>query len=815
MNNLIQDIRYALRTLTKSPGFAAVVILTLALGIGANTAIFSIVDAVLLRPLPFNEPERLVHIINDAQGLGLRDAGFSVPELQDLTARTDIFDQVSATWPVDANLTGSDRPERVELMVVGTNYFSMLGARPQLGRVFGPEDRAAGFADAVLISDGLWRRLFGADPKTLGKQIRVDNDLYTIVGIMPPGFRHPGRTVATDVELWGTAGFVAAPFPTVPQRGQRAIPGAIARLKRGVNLSQAQSQLDSFNATLHREFPGDYAANAQWQIRMEPLQDGIVGNVKPLLWVLLGAVGLMLLTGCVNIANLLLARASGRERELAVRQALGAARGRIVQQLITESVVLSLIAGVVGVVAASATLRLLLSLAPAKLPRLNEISVDVRVLLFALLVSLITGIVFGLAPAIESSRPTLTNRGSGRGVRQNRISSTLVIAEFAICMVLLIGAGLLVRSFWTLTTMNPGFNAQNVLVARIWLPVPNDPKTDVYAKVEDRRNFVKEVLRRTSALPGVATAAMTTSVPLSNDINPFSITVEDRAQSNEGLQADIVSVSPAYFTAMGTPLMSGRVFDETDQIGAPAVALVDRSTAQRFWPNESAIGKRVKIGGPQSRQPWATIVGMVGDIRHDGIAVDGVPHLYFPIFQRASKVLGVVLRGSADPSTLAEAARREIQAVDPNLPVFGVRTLNEMVAGSLAQQRFSAQLMASFAVLAMLLAAIGIYGVLAYSIGQRTREIGIRIALGARGTEVVRMIVWQGMRMSLIGAAIGLVSALGFSRLLGRLLYGVSASDPLVFSAVASVLIGVALLATYLPARRAIAIDPITALRSE
>ena len=688
-------------------------------------------------------------------------------------------------------------------------------ARPQIGRVFGPEDRAPGFAEAALISDGLWRRLFGADPKALGKQIRVDNDLYTIVGVMPAGFRHPGRTVSADVEMWGTAGFVAAPFPIVPQRSQRAIPGAIARLKSGLSLSQAQFQLDNLTATLQREFPGDYRAYAHWRIRIEPLRDGLVSNVRPLLWVLLGAVGLMLLTGCVNIANLLLARASGRERELAIRQALGAARGRIVGQLITESVFLSTIAGVVGVGVAAATLRLLLNLAPAKLPRLNEISIDVRVLLFALLVSLITGVVFGLVPAIESSRPSLTNRSSGRSVRQNRTSSMLVIGEFAICMILLTGAGLLVRSFWMLTSLNPGFNPQNVLVARIWLPVPNDPATDVYAKVEDRRNFVKEVLRRTSVLPGVTTAAMTTSVPLSNDINPFPITVEDRAQSSDGLLAELVSVSPEYFTALGTPLLSGRVFQETDQIGAPPVALVDRFTAQRFWPGESAIGKRVKIGGPQSRQPWATIIGIVGDIRHDGIAVDGVPHLYFPIFQRVTKVLGVVLRGSADPSTLSEAVRQAIQAVDPNLPVFGIRTLSEMVQGSVAQQRFSAQLMASFAVLAMLLAAIGIYGVLSYSIGQRSREIGIRMALGARGTEVVWMIVWQGMRLILTGAAVGIVSAFGFSRLLARLLYGVSATDPWVFSTVAVLLIGVALLATYLPARRAIAIDPLLALRSE
>jgi predicted permease len=821
MKILMQDVRFALRMFIKSPGFTAVVILTLALGIGANTAIFSIVDAVLLRPLPFPEAGQLVRVVDNARGVGLKDIGMSVPELKDLQ-RSGIFGQMSAAWPVDGNVTGDGKPERIELLAVSPNYFALLGVRAHLGRVLGDEDRAEGFCESVVLSDGLWRRLYGADPNILGRKVRLDNDVYVVVGVMPPEFRHPGRTVATDVEMWGTAGFAADPFPKPPIRAQRFVPGAIARLKPGMTLQQAQERLNAFTAASTREYPNDYRVDSKWSVDLEPLHEAVVGNVRPLLLVLLAAVALMLLTGCVNIANLLLARASGRQREVAIRQALGAARGRLIRQLLTESVLLSLISGIVGLAAAFGTMNLFLRIVPSKMPRLNEVAVDFRVLLFALLISLLTGLFFGLAPALQTARFSLTDslkeggRGAGRSRRQNRMSDLLVVAEFAICMILMIGAGLLVKSFWKLTHLDPGFNPQNVLAARVWLPTPNDPKLDPYLKPEQRAIFLREVLRRMRALPSVSSAGITSNLPLTGNTNTAPIAIEGQTTlSADATLAELVSVSPDYFTVMGTPLLDGRFLSDSDQLTSPGVVLIDRSTAARFFPGRSPLGKRLKTGRLQSNAPWVTIVGLVGDIRHDGVDIDGVPHVYFSIYQRAPKTFGIVLRSPADPSPLGDTVRREVQAVDPALPIFGVRLMSDMVTASLAPHRFSAQLMGAFAVLALGLAAIGIYGVLAYSIGQRTREIGIRMALGARRSEVVRMILGQGMRLILAGVGVGVVFALGFTRLLSKLVYGVGATDPVVFAVVPLVLVLAALLASYLPAHRATRIDPVIALRAE
>lgn len=818
---LWKDIRFALRLLWKRPGFTVVVILTLAVGIGASTAIFSLVDTVLLRPLPFHDAGQLVRVVDHAPGVGLHDIGMSVPELQDLADRSGLFKEISAVWPVDANLTGGERPERVELLVTSPNYFNLLGANAQLGRVFGPQDRAEGFAEAAVISDGLWQRLFGRDPKILGRTIRVDTDPYVIVGVMPPGFRHPGKTVATDVEMWGTAGFAADPFPHPPQRNSRPLPGAIARLRPGMTLQQTQARLNSFTAALQKQFPNDYRSDARWTVELEPLQDAWVGNVRPLLLMLLGAVTLMLLTGCVNIANLLLARATDRQREVAVRQALGASRARLLAQFLTESLMLSLAGGAIGVLAASATLRTFLAAAPAKIPRIHEVSLDLRVLSFALLVSVITGVLFGMLPALEASRVALAGhmqdgRGSGRSRRQSRWSGLLVVSEVAICLVLMMGAGLLTRSFWKLTLLNPGFNPENVLVARTWIPVPNDPKKDTYGRPEDRNAFAREVLRRARTLPGVTYAAMTTSLPLGEINNSAPVAVEGNIRADgESNTATLVSVSPDYFNAMQTPLMEGRTFAETDQRGADIVAVVDCATARHFWPGQSPVGKRFKLGRLQANAPWFTVVGMVGDIKHNGLDVDGVPHIYTSIYQRAGRVMSVVLRSTADPAALATALTQEVQAVDPDLPVFGVRTMKQMVETSLAQRRFSAALVASLAGFSLALAAIGVYGVLAFSVGQRTKEIGIRMALGARQNEVIRMVLWQGMRMILLGVAVGVVGALGFSRFLARLLYGVGPVDPIVFSCVPLALMAVALVASYVPARRATRIDPMEALRCE
>ncbi len=589
-----------------------------------------------------------------------------------------------------------------------------------------------------------------------------------------------------------------------------------------MSIEQAQARLDSFSAQLREQYPNDYRPQSRFSIQLEPLKkDSLTGNVRPMLLTLLAAVAMMLLIGCANIANLLMVRAAGRGREIALRQSLGATKARLARQMITESVVLAGVAGIVGIAAAAASLRVLLYLVPSKLPRLAEITIDTRVLVFAAFITLLTGVLFGLAPAFEISGTNLGSylkeggRGTGGSRRQNRASAILVTAEFAICLTLMIGAGLLVRSFWKLAHADPGFNAENAIAARIWLPVPNDPKQDPYPKRDDRTVFVREVVRRVQALPGVNSAAMSTSVPLSRTGTPGPITVEAPVNAGESTLAEIISVSPDYFRTLETPLIQGRFLTESDQPPAPSSVLVDRTAAARFWPGQSPVGKRLKLGRPQNQSPWAVVVGVVGDIRNDSMSVAGVPHIYFSIYQLSGKTLGLEVRSAGDPSLLGKALLREIQAVDPNLPVFGIRDFESMVQASVMPQRFSAQLMGAFAGLALLLAAIGIYGVLAYFVGQRTREIGVRMALGAEASAVIRLVLAEGLRPIAIGMAIGLAASLAFSRALSQLVYDVSTYDPLVFITVPVFLAGAALLASYLPARQATRIDPMVALRAD
>src|SRR5215212_2489515 len=506
MRTLLQDVRYGLRMLRKNPGFTLVVVLTLALGIGANTAIFSVVNAVLLRPLPFPHPEQLVLVQDDLADLKLQNIGMSVPELHDLQQRSEVFQEISAVWPVDANFTGSDRPERVELLGVSPNYFSLLGATAKLGRVFGAEDQVPGFAQGVVLSHGLWQRLFAGDPGVLGREVRLDNDVYTVVGVTPEDFRHPGKSLRVEVDVWATAGFSAAPFGT-PVRTQRFLPGAIARLKPGLNVEQAQAKLNSFIANLRAEYAGDYQAEPGWTVRLIPARENLIGGFKTTLLVLLAAVSCVLFIGCVNIANLLLAKSSGRQREMAIRLALGASRRRLIVQLLTESLLLALAGGVLAIVLFTLLMRLLLKLVPATIPRLNEVGFDFRVLAFAVFVSLVTGLLFGIVPALQASRPDIVSRlkegskGSASGSYGLRFRGALIVTEVALSLVLLIASGLLLRSFWRLMAVEPGFNSQNVLVARIWLPIPNNPDLDPYRPVPKRVSFAREVLRRAGSLP--------------------------------------------------------------------------------------------------------------------------------------------------------------------------------------------------------------------------------------------------------------------------------------------------------------------------
>ena len=635
METLKQDIRYGVRMLLRSPGFTAIAILTLALGIGANVAIFTFVNAVLLRPLPFTHPEQLVRIFDDLGGTNLKNVGMSVPEMEDLRDRSGVFDGLTAIWPVSAALTGGDHPERIELMVTSPSYFHLLGAKPQLGRVYGPEDATPGFSDAALISDGLWKRQFGKDPNILGKKIRIDTDLYTVVGVMPAGFEHPGETVQGNVDIYAACGYSANPFPTPPKRSQNFLPGAIGRLKAGMSVAQAQAQVDAFAAHLREAYPNDYPAVSRWSLRLEPVQENLTGKVRTTLLVLLTAVGFVLLIACVNIASLLLARSSGRIRELAVRRALGAARGRIVRQLLTESLLLAVAGGATALAVLFVLGDSLVALMPTDLPRLNEVHFDLRVVGFAFLLSLVTGIVFGLLPALHAADADpnqdlkLGNRTGGGGAHQNRFRSALVTAEIALSLMLLIAAGLLVRSFWDTLQVRPGFEPKNLVVAQIWIPVPNNPAMNPYLKPADRSAFVREVLRRVSALPGVEEAAIGSgnSIPFVNVRNSFPIYFSDDPNAGGArLQAEFASVTPRYLDTVKAPLVAGRFFTDSDSVGSQPVMVVNETFVKRYSAAREAVGRRVRF--VNGNGPDLTIVGVVGDLHDDGLdAPGGAPYL--------------------------------------------------------------------------------------------------------------------------------------------------------------------------------------------
>jgi putative ABC transport system permease protein len=825
MEMLFNDIRYAFRIMRKSPGFTLIIILTLALGIGANTSIFSIVNAVLLRSLPYYDPSRLVKITFNNPGIGLRDIGFSVPELEDLKSRAGVFEEVSVVLSGPTNLTGAKQPEHLEMLEVSPNYFSMLGTTPEIGRLFGPQDFALGFAEATVISDGLWRRSYGGDPNILGKRLRMDNDPYTIVGVVPAGFRHPGTTVAKDVEVWVTCGFSGDPYPK-PARNVKVAREAIGRLKPGIDVTQAQARLTAMASELRTDFPNDYPPEAKWSIEIQPLQDALVGSVRPQLLVLMAAVVLVVLIASVNIANLLLARASGRQREMALRMALGAGRTRMVRQMLTEALVLSFISGVAGVLAAKLTLSFILHFVPASVPRLAEVGVDRTVLLFALLISIFTGIIFGLAPAFQAMKADMTAairegaQGSGYSAKTFRLRSLLIVSELALAVVLMVGAGLLLRTFWGLLQENPGFNPSRVVTASFYLPNPNDPKTDVlYGDFSKRTSFFRDVIRRVATIPGIDRAAMTSDLPGARPTTTAALVIEDRAaDSSQGLAAEVVRVSPDYFMLMQSPLIRGRFFLESDEGGKQEVAIIDETTARRYWSGIDPVGRRFRMG-VNPRLPWVTVVvvvvGIVKDMKQDGLDTDGVPHIFRPIYQQSplrSRAVSVVARTPLPASLLESQIRKEIQTLDPALPVFNVRSMNDLMDASIAPRRFSAELVGVFAAVAMLLSSIGIYGLLAYMVGQRSREIGIRVALGARRPDILKLILGKGLSLAGTGIAIGLILSAISAPLIAGLLYGVHPIDVIVFVTVPLILLVVAFLATYIPARRATIVDPITAL---
>ncbi len=828
--DLWQDVRYGLRMLRKSPGFTAIAVSTIALGIGATTAIFSVVDATLWHPLPYPQPEQLVSIQDDLPGVGAQDAGMSEPEWQDLH-RSGIFEYVSPTWFDENNLTGSSQPARVRLLIVAPNYFALLGVKPQLGRAFNPEDHSPGFVLEVLISDGLWKRAFGGDAHILDRSIRLDTDLYRIVGVMPKGFDAPGRTTEErNIEAWIATSFYGPPMSDHPLRSGRNLPTAVARLKPGLTIAAAQSRLDALVAALQKEFPDDYPKQSAWTVRLLPLKERVVGNNRRSLILLLGAVGLVLLIGCVNVANLLLARASARGREMALRQALGAARKRLVSQLLTESVLLSLLGGIAGLAILFCAKGFLLRLLPASLPRLNEISINSPVLFFALGASVVTGAIFGLVPALQADRLDLTHtlkqegRGSTGSGEQARTRRVLVVIEFALSLVLMAAAGLLLRSFRDLVNVQLGFTPQNVMTVRTRLPDPNDPKTDTYLTPAQEAPFFRELLRRSRALPKVEEAALgdTASIPLDESLRDlklisegqFLFTVEGRdIRSGEPAVAERSSVTPDYFHLLKIPLLRGRSFDESDNDTAPQVAVVNEAFARTYWPNQNPIGKRFRK--TKANSPWITIVGLIANARTESLAEAGVPKIYLDLYQTGGKRLAIFLRGNLDAAAIPNEVREQVQSVDPTLPVSSARTLNETVSASLAERRFSMEIVALFALTALLLAGLGIYGVISYIVSARTHEIGIRIALGAQRRNILRIVVRQGLAFAVAGAAVGLVGALIVSHLMAGLLYGVKPTDPLTFAGVAVLLVVVALFACYIPARRAMRVDPMVALRHQ
>jgi putative ABC transport system permease protein len=826
--NFLVDLRYAFRMLHRSPGFSLIAIATIALGVGATTAIYSVIDATLLHPLPYPHPSELVRIEANLPGVGAHDVGISIPELRDLQ-NSGIFQNVSLCFFGSDNLTGSDQPTRIAGKSVSPSYFAVLGVDAQLGRTFDPHDATPGFNNEVVISDGLWRGAFGADPHILGKSLRIDNDLVHVVGVMPASFRDQGRTSEeVSTELWAAAGFFGPPAPP-PMRGTRFPFETIARLQPGLSPEAAQEHLDALVASWKQQYPADYPSQGAWTIHLTPLGETLVGNVRQSLILLFGAVGLVLLISCVNVANLLLARASARGREMAVRQALGAARTRLIRQLLTESLLLFVVGGSTGFAVLFCARKFLLQFIPESLPRLNDISISWGVLAFAIVVSVVAGTIFGLAPVWLTSRLNLiaTLRQEGRGSngsrRRSRLRHVLVIGELALSLALMVAAGLLLRSFWDLFKVQLGFNPTRVVAIETSLPNPNDPKTDIYRTATQESVLLREVLRRNRTLPGVEETAVSdfAAIPLGHgqsDRRKTPLVREGQeVQSSQPPLIDTLIVSPEYFHLLGMTLLRGRLFVDQDLEATPLIAVINQAAARTYWPNQDPVGKRVRFLGRlgRARPDWTTIVGVIADARTESLADAGIPQMYLDIYQRPFKFLAFYLRGQVDPAAISAQVRTQIQAVDPELPVFRAETLDDVLSSSLSVRRFSMEMVALFAGTALLLAGLGIYGTISFLVNEQSREIAIRLALGAQRRNILRMVLRQGLTLAAAGASVGLVGALIVSHLMAGLLYGVSPYDFSTFAGVTAVLTAVAIAASYVPALRAMRLDPITALHSD
>jgi putative ABC transport system permease protein len=808
METFWQDLRFGTRTLFKNFGFALVALLTLALGIGANTAIFSVVNAVLLRPLPYNESERLALLWSTNARENNPQQPHSFFDFNDFKQQNQSFSEIAAASPIwNFVLSGGAEPEQIQGQWVSANLFSMLGVAPLKGRAFLAEEDQPNGAPAVIISHNLWQRYFNGDPEIAGKTLRLDGNQVNIVGVMPAGFQFLER-----VELW----VAAARNPIISRGRSIRLFSVVGRLKSDVTVQQANAEMTTIARRLEQQYPD---TNSGVGARLVPLHEQVTGNVRPALLLLLGAVGLMLLIVCANVANLLLARSASRRKEMAVRAALGAGQMRLIRQLLTESLTISLVGGAIGLLVATWGIDLLLTLSPAQIPRYNKIGIDMTVLGFALAVSLLTGIIFGLAPALQSAKINLTESlkegGRGTGVGHKRISNLLVVTEIALTLVLLIGAGLLIRSFTRLLDVNPGFNAENVLTMQMLLPGSK------YPQPQQRAEFYRQLESRLKSLPEVVSVGAVTRLPLGalNNVTSFVQIEGQPVQPGQWPEVDFRRASGGYFQTLGIPLIKGRLVTEQDVASGANLIAINGAMAKRFWPNEDPIGKRLRTGVNPDQANWQTVVGVVGNVRHLGLDVEPRAEIYFHTLTSPpfSPVVGV--RTKSDPKNLIGAVRSQVRSIDGDVVVANINTMEELVSASIAQRRFSMLLLGVFAAIALLLAAIGIYGVISYSVAQRANEIGVRMALGAQSHDVIKMVLREGMLLALIGVGIGLIATFALARLmtslLSNLLFSVRATDPITFVGVAALLALVALAACYIPARRAAKVDPMVALRCE
>jgi putative ABC transport system permease protein len=803
MGTLWKDVRYGLRTLRQRPAFTVVAVVALALGIGANTAIFSIVYAFLLRPLPFKEPERLVVVFDNQPGLETAPASF--PEFDDWRKQSQVFEEMAALFHVNFNLTGGREPERVRGALVSENYFPLFGSSPMLGRSFSSEDHRAGAPPVVLLSQWLWQTEFGASPEVTGRKLMIDGTPYTVIGVMPA--TAPSLSGSNKTAVWVP---LERELPW-KDRGAHYL-NVFARLKPGISLERAQADMNLIAERLEGEYHTGHS------IRLGSFKERLVGDVRPHLLLLLGAVGLVLLIACANVANLLLARATTRSKEFAIRAALGASRVRLVRQLLTESVLLAVLGGAMGTLLAMWATDLLAASWPQRIARPDQIGVDWRVLGFTAAVTLSTGLVFGLAPALFATRTDLSeslkeaSSQTTTGARRSGVRHLLVISEMALATMLLLGAGLMLKSFWLLRGVDPGFRADNVLTVQLSLQAKK------YVEGWQRTSFFREVLARTESLPGVEAAGAINNLPLGGGGMNGDFELEGRPPfpPGQGPMTEKYIASAGYAKAMGIRLVKGRFISEQDTAESQGVIVINEALARRFWPEGDPLGQRLSWGGNN----WLTIVGVVGDVRNEGLETSSGFQSYVPYTQAPPSGMTIVVRAAGgaaggNAQQLAAEVRGQVQAVDRDQPVFNIKLLETIVADSVGGQRLTTMLLSLFGALALILAAVGIYGVLSFSVAQRTHEIGIRMALGAQTRDILKMVLGQGMLLTLTGVALGLLAAFALTRVMASLLYGVTATDPLTFAAASLVLVLVALLATIIPAHRATRVDPMEALRYE